>query len=291
VTDLSFFGNRLLRIVPLFAVTVLVSFAALYALGEFVTLADETGKPIAGSIMNVRNVAANLLMIVPLPGRFAIEPDFTVLRIAWALRVEMAFYVSIAFLLFAGGGKFRRELSFFAAFNVAAAVLTVLSIWYLAIRPAWNPIIAFAPYFSAGGTLFFALRGSKPSMFLFAAVAVVSVIMTLDQLSDGQSYRSDVGATSLYVVLTIACTYLAMRKVPNPNLDRRLGDFSYPVYVGHWLPLLIFAALMLSYPSASGVAAELVTTGIGIGLPLCYFFLVEPATTKLRTVVRGVAIR
>jgi peptidoglycan/LPS O-acetylase OafA/YrhL len=267
----AFFANRLLRIVPLFAVAILVSFFPLYALSRFVTLTDETGRPFTDSVITAHNLASNVLMIVPLPGRFSVEPDFRVLRIVWALRVEMAFYLCVAFLLL--GGKCWNAIPLPVTFNIAAAVLMALSAWYLALRPAWNPLIGFAPYFCAGGTLSFALRHSKISMVLFAVAAVLSVLMTLYQPSDGDTfYRSDAGATALYVTLAIACTFLAVRKIQNPTVDRLLGDLSYPVYVGHWLPLLMFAALVRSYPSSSGFGVELATTSMGIVLGQCAIF-------------------
>jgi peptidoglycan/LPS O-acetylase OafA/YrhL len=288
----AFFANRLLRIVPLFALAIFVSFGALYVLGHFVVLTDEAGKPITGAIITAHNLVANLLMIVPLPGRFAIVPDFTVLRIVWALRVEMAFYLCVAFLLLAEGGKFWRGVSFRTMFNAATAVLLTLSAWYLAMRPAWNPLISFAPYFCAGGTLFFALRHSKTSLALFAIAAILSVLMTFYQAADSStSYRDNIGATALFVILTSTCIFLATRGLHNPTADRLLGDLSYPVYVGHWLPLLIFASLVKTRPSQSSFGAELATTIMGIGLPLCYFLLIEPVTARLRTLIRGVAIR
>jgi peptidoglycan/LPS O-acetylase OafA/YrhL len=275
----AFFTNRLLRIVPMFVAAVLVSFGALYVLNRVGPLSDETGKPINGPLLSLHNIVANLLTIFPLPGRFAVTPDFTVLRIVWALRVEMAFYLIVALLLFAGS-------SFRVLFNVVAAVLLALSAWYLVMRPEWNGLIAFAPYFCAGGALFFAPRGSRTDQIIFLLAAILSTLMTFIHPDSDDPYRSDIGATILFAVLTLACILLATRKSNHPRADRLFGDLSYPVYVGHWLPLLIFVSL-----GGTGAGAELATTLAGLALPVLYLVTIEPVTAKLRNIVRGGAIR
>ena len=282
----AFLVNRLLRIWPLFAVAVLVSFAVLFVLSGFASLTDETGAPI-GDLFSASNLARNLAMILPLPGRFAMEPDVRVLRIAWALRVEMAFYFGIAILLFAS--KLSKKFSLHVAFHLAAVVLLPLVIYYLAARPVWNPILMFAPFFCAGGAFFFALRGSWIDWALFAAAMALSVMVTAFIRVDGG--KPFFWPTFLFVMLMLACLFLAIRKTQTHVLDRQLGDYSYPVYVGHWLPLLVYVAILKSYPASSGAMAETLLIACGLGLPLAYFYLVEPMTARLRLAVRGIAIR
>src|ERR1700730_8503428 len=80
----AFLTNRLLRIVPLFALTILLSFGALYLVSRFAIITDVTGKPSAEPVITARNLAENLLTIIPLPGRISMGgPDFKVLQIAW----------------------------------------------------------------------------------------------------------------------------------------------------------------------------------------------------------------
>jgi peptidoglycan/LPS O-acetylase OafA/YrhL len=258
----------------------------LFVLSGFLPLTDETGAPIVDPF-SASNLARNLVMIFPLPGRFAMEPDVKVLRIAWALRVEMAFYFGIAVLLLAS--RIGKKQTLHVAFNLASAVLLPLVVYYVTARPAWNPILIFAPFFCAGGAFFFSLRGSWIDWTIFAAAMALSVRVTA-------FIRADVGnpffwPTFLFVVLMLACLFLAIRKTRTHVLDRLLGDFSYPVYVGHWLPLLVYAATRQSYPSYFGGIAETLLIACGLGLPLTYHRLIEPMTARLRLVVRGVAIR
>ncbi len=129
------------------------------------------------------------------------DPDVRVLRIAWALRVEMAFYFGIAILLLAS--KLSKKLSLRVAFHLAAVVLLPLVIYYLAARPVWNPILMFAPFFCAGGAFFFSLRGSWIDWTICASATALSVMVTA-------YIRADAGTpffwpTFLFVVLLLAC--------------------------------------------------------------------------------------
>ncbi len=282
----AFLMNRVLRIWPLFAVAVLVSFATLFVLSGYTTLTDETGTPLADPFSD-GNLVRNLAMILPLPGRLAMEPDVSVLRIAWALRVEMAFYFGMAILLLVC--MLGKRVTLHAAFSLASAVLLLLVIYYVTARPAWNSILMFAPFFCAGGAFFFALRGSWFDWVILSIAMVLSVIVTaLTRIEAGKPFF---WPTFLFVVLVLACLFLAIRTTRTHAVDRRLGDYSYPVYVGHWLPLLVFVALRQSYPSYSPVMAGTLLIAFGLGLPLAYYHFIEPMTARLRLAVRGVAIR
>lgn len=283
----AFLTNRLLRIVPLYTSVVIVSFVVLHALGELFPLMDEQGRAI-GNPLTWRNFGANLLLIVPLPGRFAVETDFPVLRIAWALRVELAFYVVVALLLIPG--RVNRGIQFQNVFNAAATALLAMSIYHFLFRPAWNPLVHFAPYFCAGGAFHFVLRGSWYARGLLIAAIGTSAVFAFFQLDDGAAtaLRTSIGATTLFMCLVASCMALGAQTAKSP-IDRVLGDLSYPVYVGHWLPLLVLASVGQVYGLSMG--AKFAAVFMAIALPVGYFTAIEPAVAKVRMAVRGIAIR
>lgn len=282
----SFVSNRLLRIVPPFAAAILVSFVALYVLSVFVDLTDEAGHLIQNPI-SFSNLAKNIYMLFPVPGRFSLEPDFMVLRIAWALRVEMAFYLFVAGIL--ALQLIWRGVSFEALFNTAALCLMPFSIWYLVFMPAWNPLIAMFPYFCAGNAFYFSLKGSMLNRGLFVVAAISSGASIL-RFQSGDSDVA-VGMLILFAALISVAAFLAARPTQYINIDRWLGDLSYPLYVGHWLPLLIFASLVHADPSIGHPVSQALTITLGLVLPLFYLATIEPLTSRIRAAVRGVPIR
>jgi len=89
---------------------------------RFVDLTDEAGRS-AIDPLTTRNIIATLWSIVPAPGRLSFQPSFPMLRIAWALRVEVAFYVCVALLL-----TTIRGLPFRLLFGTVALVLLALDV-------------------------------------------------------------------------------------------------------------------------------------------------------------------
>jgi len=200
------------------------------------------------------------------------------LRIAWALRVEVAFYVCVALLL-----TTIRGLPFRLLFGTVALVLLALDVWYQILKPEWNPLIGSVPFFCAGAALYFLVSGSKANALLFALGLVLAVTAVWTQMP--------IGGVAVFVTLIAGCALLAVRVRKNASLDRLLGDLSYPVYVGHWLPLLAFANVVGLMSPQLCLPAQILTTVVALALPVAYFALIDRAVRRLREFVRGVSIR
>ena len=99
---------------------------------------------------------------------------------------------------------------------------------------------------------------------------------------------SRIGTTSLFLGLVIVCMALGTR-TSRSRVDRYFGDLSYPVYVGHWLPLLVLGAIGQAFSLSIG--AKLGAVFMSLAIPIGYFIAIEPAVARLRTAVRGIAIR
>lgn len=272
-----FLLNRLLRIVPMFAAAVLVTFVVLFAASRFHPIVDESGAAPTSNPFEPANIYANLTSILPLPGRITVTPSFPVLRIAWALRVELAFYI-VAWLLLEISARGLTSLR--NAFLGTGAGLTALYLFAVLTHANWNPIIGFVPYFCAGGAYYLGLKGMRSSWPLFAVAIAASVAETY--------FRTGVVPDILYAALVCVALVLAGRTRATGGIDRVFGDLSYPVYVGHWMPLLLFASIVGSQRS---LLLEIACVALGLIMPLIYFVCVERTMRSVRAAVRGVSIR
>jgi peptidoglycan/LPS O-acetylase OafA/YrhL len=277
----AFLMNRFLRILPLFVTAILMSCAVLYGASRFVDLTDEAGRSAIDPFAS-KNLISNLWSIIPAPGRLSLQPSFPMLRIAWALRVELAFYVCVTLLLFIGA--IFRDLSFRLMFGAVASVFLAFSVWYQIAKPDWNPLIKFVPFFSAGAALYFLASGSTANaVCLFAGSLVLTVAVVWTEMP--------ISGVTFFVALIAGCALLAVNVRKNTSLDRLLGDLSYPVYVGHWLPLLVFANVFGLISPQLYLPARTLTTVVALALPIAYFVLIDRAVCHLRAFIRGVSIR
>jgi len=182
----------------------------------------------------------------------------------------MAFYFGVAALL-ATVKLFRLPFAMMggiAAFGVLALSLMIPE----------RPYLAFASYFCAGGGFYFALRGNIAA----AGITLASIALCVAQLATKPPLT-----IFLFLVLTVVCAYLATTYAASICMDRQLGDLSYPLYVGHWLPLLILPYIATSYPIVGPALATL----SAFVLMAVYFFTGELPSRGLRARVRGTAIR
>jgi peptidoglycan/LPS O-acetylase OafA/YrhL len=249
---IAFGVNRALRIFPLYIVTILLCFAAIAIRAP------------NSDLLTTHNLVANLFAIVPLPGRFRIEASFPVLPIAWALYVELAFYAAVAPLLI-GHRKFR------AVFLIASVSLLALSAWGAVAHPPLNPLVSMAPFFILGGAYYLAISGSLVALPVVVVAAGLSVVAMAN-------------LWILFVCLTAASMLLCISTVQYNDVDRALGDFSYPVYLGHWIPMWFL-------PPEPDMAIKMAALCAGIACPVLLWLTIEPITSRARTAVRGVTLR
>jgi peptidoglycan/LPS O-acetylase OafA/YrhL len=144
------------------------------------------------------------------------------------------------------------------------------------------------PFFCAGGALYFALRGSVTNMAIFAASTALSLIATWTAVAEAGSRALTVAIFSCFIC-SLVC--LALRSTSHAATDRFLGDLSYPVYVGHWLPLLVFTNVMHLTVNDMSLFMKVGATIAGLLLPIIYFISIEPLVQRFRTSIRGIAVR
>jgi peptidoglycan/LPS O-acetylase OafA/YrhL len=206
---ISFVTNRFLRIVPLYLICLSLCFAAFAALG------------IRPDLLTLHNFVGNAAVILPMPGRWAFPQDVPVFVLAWSLSFELAFYFAIACFLAMPSSMFRGALL------VAAVLVSSLALYDVAKGRLWFTFINGAPFFACGGSYYFALQGSRLARVVSPAF-LCGCLFFLGHL------------WPLFLILIGAGAILASRTAKTNRTDRFLGELSYPLYLGHWVPLAPF---------------------------------------------------
>jgi peptidoglycan/LPS O-acetylase OafA/YrhL len=245
----AFLANRVLRVVPpyvaILALTVALD-AWLAGRGMLVPL----DAPLHGSPLQPRVLLAGLLDIVPgLPAHRVSHQDFTFVPFAWTLRVEFAFYLA----------AFAANVAMQGCRNPACKRLllgAVLSLAYLIFAAfAWQnrkaPVQAGVlqllciPFFAFGVCVFLQLR--RPGAWSLAHLLLVTAFVPLAFTFWGQRGHPVLAFQLPFLLaLLVILTGLARIKAVPPNSrrwDRRLGELSYPLYIGHGTVLTALAAV------------------------------------------------
>ena len=282
----AFLANRVLRVVPPYLAAVLLTILAdcwLYHAGRLVPL----DAPLTGPPWQPRVVLAALAEIVPgLPARRISGQDFSFVPFAWTLRVEFAFYLAAFATCWvarrAGLDAQRRIVG--SAF-VAGYLLfgTFLLRHGAGGRQLLNiPFFAFgvAAYLARGGTSTLA----RANLLAAACCVPVAFVLCGERGHPVLAYQLPI-LLGLFVWLTV----LAWAPAPGGawrRWDRRLGELSYPIYIGHGLVLTCLTSLSNARGAVPYAASVVLSLGVAIGLHLG----VEQRLKEVRTRLRGVAV-
>jgi peptidoglycan/LPS O-acetylase OafA/YrhL len=283
-----FLTNRLLRIVPHFLLAVALSMLA----HEFFRLAGgvrlwRSQPRFPDDAFALSNVLLNFLSILPM-GRRVLDYDF--LTITWAVRVEMAFYLTMFCCILIG-----RRLPWPRGFAVVASGLLVLLLLlsYPIIHGKHGPeMLGSAPYFAFGGGLYFATAGSRTGLLTVLA----SVPVMLWQFIESQIRMAPIqgipvsvaGNLIIFIALLSSMAALAFVSIVKGRaIDRTLGDLTYPLYLYHEDVLVVILTATMGYAYSTLAIGFLLSFATAAVL----MWLVDPAVTLYRNRVRGRALR
>jgi peptidoglycan/LPS O-acetylase OafA/YrhL len=282
----AFLANRILRVVPPYLAALALAITAeslLYATGRLLPL----DAPLQGAPWQGRVVFAAICEIIPcLPTWRLSGQAFSFIPFAWTLRIEFLFYL-LAFL----ACWLRRRTSGPMGRAVLPAVLAaaygafLLFLW----RHGQAPLQLLTVPFFAFGLCCFAYR-RRPDRGARLHLAAVAAAVPLAFTFWGQHGHPE----PAYQLPWLCCLCLLLFwlsgvvGVPDwlRNWDRRLGELSYPLYIGHGIVLVLLSSLAgprgwLLY--AAGIAASLV-------LAIALHAAVERPMRHLRDRVRGTQI-
>lgn len=290
----AFLANRLMRIVPSYAVALAVTLAVAalaFACGLGPIAADgSTLQP--GDLVSPRVIAANLAAVLPgVPHGLFGEPVPMLIPIVWAVRIEVLFYVAYfaAVLISTTGGiGLGRVLSVFGAAALVAAVASV--------ETGAGAALANAPFFVLGVAAHRLLArdrtfdGGAVIAGLFAAGALVLSLWRIASLDPVIAGTAQVRVTPVEIglfigLITLFANLATVRLEPGAwvRADRRLGDLTYPLYLNH-MAVVSLAAAATVVPSAGGMA---VASALAIVASWLIAAPTEPVIARLRDRIRG----
>jgi peptidoglycan/LPS O-acetylase OafA/YrhL len=233
----------------------------------------------------LHNVILNFFAIIPMAKKFI---DYDFLSITWALRVEMAFYLTMFACIAVG-----RRLPWARGFAVTASALLVVALSMIVpIIHGWGPeMLGYIPYFAFGGGLYFATARSVTGR----VTVVLSIPLMIWQFIDFEARTVPIqgiplsltGNLTVLLVLLAIMTSLAFIPIARGRrIDRVLGNLTYPLYLYHEVVLIVILTVTTGYAYttlALGVVLSVVMAAILMAL-------VDPAVTFYRDRVRGRAL-
>ncbi len=184
----------------------------------------------------------------------------------------------------------RRGFAKTDLFAVGFGLAIVVSL--LALCGKAPAMFQYAPHFIYGCALYLvAARGSRVA----CVIAGLSLIGVLAQFFSTPTHDVATGVDravgaefSMLVALLTLMTALAFSRFPRfAAMDRRLGDFTYPLYMSHPNAMIVILSTTAGY-SYLGLVAGL---GLAIALTVALQAVLDPAVGRLRDAIRGGALR
>jgi peptidoglycan/LPS O-acetylase OafA/YrhL len=282
-----FLANRLLRIVPHFLLAVALAMLA----HKFFRLAGgvrlwRSQPSFPDDAFALPNVILNFFSILPMAKKVM---DYNFLSITWALRVEMAFYLTM-FVCIAIG----RRLPWPRGFAVVGCVLLVLALALSSpiIHGRASGTLTFIPYFAFGSGLYYATKQSVPGWLTVAVSAPIMVWQFIVDLTTTVPIQgiplSLTGNLTVLISLMGIMTVLAFAQFARGrDVDRILGNLTYPLYLYHEVVLIVVLTLTTGY-TYSTLALGFVLSFVMAAILMA---AVDPAVTLYRDQIRGGALQ
>jgi len=244
----SFLANRIVRLYPPYAFALVVAIVLLLCSG---------GPFLDPAWRQWRNVIANFLAIfpsVPLTDRLlGVHQRVDIVSIIWAVRIEFAFYLVVAAALAwdrLARGRSRRIVN---AQSVGWLVLAlhVLTFYGTPGDGRLAFYLQFAPHFVVGVAAAMRENGAPRAMSWLAGAALLlataqavaypdpSGLAAVHQWAADSRHLSPI---ILYLALMLVFWRLGVARGGSPRwlrLDRRFGEYSYPIYLLQ-IPALYF---------------------------------------------------
>lgn len=279
----AFLENRFLRIVPHFVLAVALSMLAHYAfraLDGAVLWRSQPSFP--ADAFAVRNVVLNFAGVLPLVDRFI---GYNFLDIAWAVRVEVAFYLVMAACLVLQAKLFPR-----AEFGRIAGpmILPFALMFGLALSGRGIGMFSYVPFFVFGAAWYYARRGGKAGL-LMALVALPAMIwrcvLQIEAHSASVGLPALIGSNlGLFLALIALMCLLSFAGAGRwAGIDQALGALTYPLYLYHAVVFVAVMAFATGYSYATLAVAILLSLAVSVVMVAC----VDKPINRIRDRIRG----
>jgi len=249
--------NRALRIYPLYWISIIISIAIIWLLGETYTSDFHESIVFPKSTNDwIKNI-------------FILFPDLNSSRFtppAWALTVEIFFYILIGL----GLSRNKKLVVIWLLISIAYHLIALIYNFdrYFSLAAASLP-------FATGAFIFFFKEKilSKTSIFLGQkAQHIPALLLALIITNWYIGYSLATSFYLNYILCSLMVIYLANRKsLPfiSKKFDLLMGDYSYPIYLIHF-QIGILVMLSLNYFELK-VQAESLTL-LTFSLPIIFIF-------------------
>ena len=232
--------NRVLRIYPIYWLACVISLLLIAAFGQTITSAFH---PAITMPDDIESILRNLFLYFPGRESPRLTPP------SWALTVEIFYYVCIGL-----GVSRSRQLTIF--WFVASVIYTLYAnIAGLGWESRYFSIIAASLPFSTGAVIFHFREELKRLSGSFATgLYAPLLICVLIGLNWWAGLLLDTQKGSSFYINYLLCAFMIVvlfdrRELPfiSRNVDRVMGDFSYPVYLIHYQVGLVIMVLLNQY--------------------------------------------
>ncbi|MBL6457135.1 acyltransferase [Belnapia sp. T6] len=277
----AFTANRALRIMPQYLFSLCFATLAILVVQSlrpgFLPNRLVTAPPT--DLITMSNLAVNVVMVLPGVG----QDDLALIPYVWALRVEVLFYAVVALAL--GAGILGRTEA------CAAALFLSMFGYALACIGMAPPILQYGPYFILGTISYFAETRRLKRYYFAIFVVYLICLWTCVTINMPDFYRGKAlslvqlsSQAALFSAL-IASVLLLAHMRPSGRLkrwDRDLGDLSYPLYLQHFVILILVSAFLPQsyFAMVTAFAAALVAASIAN-------YAVEAPIKSIRDYIRG----
>jgi peptidoglycan/LPS O-acetylase OafA/YrhL len=279
----AFLANRLLRIMPHFVLAVALSMLAheTFVLAEGERLWRSQPSFPADIAFAPRNILLNFAGALPLSNKLI---DYNFLDIAWAVRVEIVFYLAIflAVLL----GRTRLGARGFG-WILGCMLVLVAPVFVVAVTRGDNALV-YAPYFAFGSALYFAISRCRWGLLvIMLSIPAMLWQYLLNPLTVPLPDAPPVSIWGNLAILTALMSMLITLSFVNSlklrRTDQVLGSFTYPLYLYHEDVLVFVLTFTAGYSYgifAGAMAASMIFACLMTGA-------VDTLVNRYRDRVRG----
>ena len=240
---------------------------------------------------------ANLLLVYPTLYPFDYMPRLA--PATWALTVEIFWYALIAF------GLSRTRTSTLLWLGASICYWIVVMLLDVGHRSVYGSIMGGSLPFAIGATTyhyraeigaFIGKRWQTLAGMTAGRWVLVLAVLALYALGDLDWRVRAIGNVVNAILSAGIVIYLFNTRLADKarKLDKRVGDFSYPIYLLHWPAGVLASYLVLGQPyhgaSLSGLLALVAAMPIVVALSCIVVYGIDPLVEAWRSKVRRSAI-
>jgi peptidoglycan/LPS O-acetylase OafA/YrhL len=266
----GFFLNRFLKIYPTFWAATLFAYVVMVSLGR----SDFPPDPVM--------VVVNFTIIF---GHLPFGSSLVLLTLAWAVIVELIFYALIGIVSAIGWRAGRTE----AVLGISA-ILTLGVYIYVDQTESFTrsfSVFRYTPFFVAGVAYYYLLSRRSAVAAGFLMVAFAASIHSYWVYHQPVAEHLRLGTLALFVLINCLFAWVAILQCPArvERVDKRMGDVTYGVYLGHMPVIWAVAVLTLRPPLES-----LLVVVCSFTIAWLVFVSVEKPIFKVRDKIRGLRL-